>query len=140
MRIPLLASFFESGKPELAKVSGVLVFGEECPVLKGAGHHAVPATNTFILFNKDDAILTLLAGAGGAYLNTGRILAVVTAHRVGSQCSAITIASLPGNQSGPGYANRQKMLDPASRYTAVAPNTFSQIHDHSPSHSFSSVI
>ena len=82
MGIQFFTRLFKVGLTFAGEKAFVLVPGEKCPVLIGAGDNAVSAADALVLVNPDYPVGTLLGGPGGTYLDTGRFLALVASYRV----------------------------------------------------------
>ena len=116
------------------EVVGVSLLGEVRAVLIRARDDAVPAAKALVGIDGDDAVLTLVRGLGRAGVHTGGLFALVAPDRIGGHVDVGAVVGLEGDQSRPGHAQRQEMLDPTRRYACVAPCAFCEVDHHSPSH------
>jgi hypothetical protein len=141
MWIKLLAHFLEIGTAVIGEKSLIFVLGKELPVLIRTGNNAITAADTFILVNRNYAIVPFISCARGTNFNTGSILALITANRIGrdNRHYAIDIRFYR-YQSGPINAVRQEVLDSAGYNAAVTANAFGKVYYHSPSHRYNSSL
>src|SRR5690606_2914382 len=107
-----------------------------------AGPRAVPAQDAPVVVDKDDAVLTLVAGPRRAGAHTGGVLAVHAAVR---QEVALDVGELTKRPDlvnlDPVDAHRQAVLLLAGHYTGVAADTPLQVNQQGwASHSYTSSV
>jgi hypothetical protein len=134
VRIELFTLFLEAGTGISGEIARVAIFRKKDPVLIGTGDNTVTAAHAFVLVHPNNAVFPLFSSTGGTDLNAGRILAVITADRIGSYLDAPAAIHLPGNKPGPGNMEGQKVLYAAGRHASMAANALGKIYYHPPSH------
>jgi hypothetical protein len=139
MGIKLLAHFLETGFGISRIVPRILLLGQKGPVLIGTGYDAVPAPDALVGIDRYDTVRPFVAGFSGAYVNTGRLFALVAPHREGAHVNYSSLIGLAGDQFHPGDPQRKKMLDSASSDAAMAAHTLHKVNNHSPSHRLFSI-